>query len=262
MNKFREAYRKASEELPKYILSVEKAQDELHHRRMRHQTQKYWVMRCSMAATVFLLFGAGTVAAKNYRDSVIRVNDTGVTITKQQNIDTSTQFLKIGGVFSTEDDIPEDAVIELLEPQIVEYDSFERFLAEGNVTVAALDEVFSEEGFACERVLVMDQGREVHIDLMNEQRSFSLLQLDYRDAVSYSSSISYMGQSDNERNVINSQGLNYVVFDTLDESGQIEAIHAVISLNGRDLAFTFRGFEEKEIETILENLDLAIYFQD
>ena len=169
--------------------------------------------------------------------------------------------MKIGGVFSTEDDIPEDDVI-VFEPQIVEYDSFEKFKAEGNVAVAALDRVFADEYFTCESVLVMDQGREVHINLMNEQVSFSLLQLDYRDAESYSSSISYMGQSDNERKIMNSQGLNYVVFDTLNESGHTETVHAVISLNGRDLAFTFRGFEEREIERILESLDLTVYFQD
>lgn len=261
MNKFRETYRKASEELPKYIVSAERVQDELHHRKMKRQVRKYWIAKCSMAATVFLLCGAGTVAAKNYRDSVIRVNDTGVTITKQQNMDDSSHFLKIGGVFSTEDDIPEDDVI-VFEPEIVEYDSFAKFMAEENVTVADLGRAFPDSYFTSERVFVMDWGREVHIDLSNEQVSFSLLQFDNRDAESYSSSISYMGQSDNVRNMTNSQGLNYVVFDTLDESGHVETVHAVISLNGRDLAFTFRGFEEREIEKILENLDLTIYFQE
>lgn len=261
MSKFRETYRSALDELPGISLDAQTVQDELRHRRMQKRMRKNLVARGSMAATVFILCGAGTVAAKNYVESVIRVSENGYTITKQQNLESSASFSKIGGVFTGEDVIPEDDVI-LLEPETAEYDSFDKFLAEGNVTVAPLDKVLQDRDFTCESILVIDGGRELHVNLSGEENSFSLFQLDYRGVESYSVAASYVGKSDNERNITNNQGLNYVVFDTLNEAGQTESVHAVISVNGREISITFRGFEKREIDEILKTLDLTIYFQD
>ena len=71
-----------------------------------------------------------------------------------------------------------------------------------------------------------------------------------------------MGQNCNERNFTNSQGLNYKVFDIVDQSGELESVHAVISVNGRDLTVSFGGFEENEIQRILNSLDLTVYFME
>ena len=71
-----------------------------------------------------------------------------------------------------------------------------------------------------------------------------------------------MGRSCNERSFVNSQGLSYVMFDTVDEAGEIQSVHAVISVNGRDLSMSFAGFEEEEIERVLNGLDLTVYYQD
>jgi hypothetical protein len=44
--------------------------------------------------------------------------------------------LKLGGAFSTEDDIPDGDVEEYIEPEIAEYDSLEEFLANEDMVVA------------------------------------------------------------------------------------------------------------------------------
>ena len=115
MDKFQDVYRKASQELPELRMDAEKARDELHHYRMQRQGRKYLLVRGCTAAAVFLLCGAGTVAAKNIRNSIIEVRDSGVTITGTAEPPPSqgaewlpdiASILKEGGVFSIEDDIP------------------------------------------------------------------------------------------------------------------------------------------------------------
>lgn len=130
------------------------------------------------------------------------------------------------------------------------------------MTAAIPDIGQSGQIFTNESVDVLDEGRELHIYVYNETASFLMMQSDNRDWESYSSATSYMGQSGNERSFTNSQGLNYVMFDTLNEKGETDSIHAVISVNGRDLSYTFWGFEEDVIEEILYTLDLTVYFQE
>ena len=100
------------------------------------------------------------------------------------------------------------------------------------------------------------------MDFMNEDAYFSLHQMDNRQYESYSSATAYPGQSCNERSFTNSQGLNYVVFDTVDEAGNLESVHAVISVNGWDLTVSFGGFEQNEIEKVLNGLDLTVYYRE
>ena len=52
------------------------------------------------------------------------------------------------------------------------------------------------------------------------------------------------------------------MFDSVDEEGHTESVHAVVSVNGRDLTITFRGFEEDVIEKTLFSLDLTVYYED
>lgn len=271
MDKFQNAYQQAAEELPEFRMDAAKAQDELHHYKMRKQGRKYLIIRGCTAAAVFLLCGAGTVAAKSIRDSIVKVNENGFTITSagelqkehdEEGIPDLASILKAGGVFSIEDDIPEDAVMEEYEPEVEEYDSLETFLEESEAAIAVPDETLLERTFANERIHVIDSGREIFILLSDENTYFSLSQMDNRDYESYSTGTSYMGESKNERSITNNQGFNYVVFDTVDEAGSIDSVHAVISVNGRDLTLTFRGFEERIIENTLYTLDLSVYFAE
>lgn len=272
MDKFQDAYREAAKELPEFHMDVESVQDEMHHRRMQMQRRKYLVARGCTAAAVLLLCGAGTVAAKSYRDSVVKLSENGFIITsagdgreeltEDQNLPDPASVLNLGGAFSIEEGIPDEEQLEAYEPEIEEYNSIEEFRALSNVTAAIPDIGQSGQIFTNESVDVLDEGRELHIYVYNETASFLMMQSDNRDWESYSSATSYMGQSGNERSFTNSQGLNYVMFDTLNEKGETDSIHAVISVNGRDLSYTFWGFEEDVIEEILYTLDLTVYFQE
>lgn len=86
-------------------------------------------------------------------------------------------------------------------------------------------------------------------------------QWDTRGLVGYASSTAYTGESANQRDVTNSQGLSYVVFDSV-EGGEVISTHAVISANGRELCMDFQGYDETTIETTLNTLDLSVYFAD
>lgn len=101
---------------------------------------------------------------------------------------------------------------------------------------------------------------DVSLHVYNEEYSFSLTQFDNREVESYSTAMSFGGRSTNERNFTSSQGLNYVVFDNLDEQGSVISVCAVVSVNGWDLTLTFRGFDRKTIEKIINSIDLSIYF--
>ncbi len=272
MDKFQDAYREAIKELPEFQMNADCVQDELHHARMRRQRRKYLAARGCAAAALFLLCGVGTVAAKNYRDSIVRVSDNGFVITSagedqeglpdDVDLPDPASILNLGGAFSIEEGIPEGELLEAYEPEIEEYNSIEEFLAGSDVTAAIPDRAMFGEIFTNESVDVIDEGRELHVYLYNEEASFFMMQSDNRDCESYSSATSYMGQSSNERGFTNSQGLQYVMFDTVNEKREIESVHAVISVNGRDLAFTFQGFEEDTIEKLLYTLDLSVYFQN
>lgn len=284
MDKFQDAYREAMEELPKLHMDAGRVQDELHHYKMLRQGRKYLITRGCTAAAVFLLCGVGTVAAKSFRDSIIRVNDNGFVITSENALaETETgkeipdtmavpdamSILRAGGVFSTEDDIPDEELLDEAEvveygPQMDEYDSLAAFFAGSDVAagVPVPDGELLGMEFTNENVHVMDGGKRVFITLCNEDVYFSLTQSDNRGYESYSSATAYMGESRNERIFTNSQGMNYVVIDSVDENEAVISVHAAISVNGRDLTLSFQGFEEVEVEKILYGLDLSVYFQE
>ena len=274
MDKFQEAYREASKELPHLSMSAQQAQDESHHQKMMRQRRSYLITRGCTAAAVFFLCGVGTAAAKNYKESVITVGESGYSITsvqegleslrQQSGLDSladAVSFWKAGGAFSAAESIPEEEVV-CRDLKVVEYDSLDDFLAEGNVMAVVPDRALFGKEFTFENVSVVEEGRSVHINLMGDDCYFSMDQSDNRGFGSYSSATSYGGESRNERHFTNEQGLSYVMFDTVDESGRVESTHGVISVNGWDLAVTFSGFEEKVIEDVLGSLDLTVYYQE
>lgn len=316
MDKFQDAYQEAAKELPKFHMDAEKVQDELHHYKMVKQGRRYLIMKGCTAAAIFLLCGAGTVAAKNFRNSFVRVSDNGFVISSGNTMDQelsgeqglsgdrelsggqepsmevadsrkgvpdTASILKIGGVSSTEGDVPDEAggmeeglsgggessmeeeiSIEEYEPETEEYDSLEDFYAGSDVVVAIPGSELLGMEFTDERVDIIDGGRNVFVILRNEDEDFcfSLTQSDNRGYESYSSATSFMGESRNERRFANSQGLNYVVIDSVDENGEVMSVHAAISVNGRDLTLSFQGFEENVVEKVLYELDLSGYFQE
>ncbi len=309
MDKFRDAYQEACKELPTPSMDVEKIQDGLRHRRLMRKRCRYMITRGCTAAAVVLLCGVGTVAAKNYRNSMIQVYDEGFTVTSIRNTELqeknqgpleyepeTASFLKMGGVFSIEEGIPEEGsglemqalsekkmllgvkngfyegegiteqdtadefeVEYFIEDNCREYDSIEAFRDAENLTAVIPDKALFGQEFTCEEVQVLEDGWHIMVRLSNDDVLFFMSQMDNSDCISYSSGTSYGGHNVNERSFTNSQGLSYVMFDTVDDEGQIIAVHAVISVNGWDLSMTFEGFDESIVQKVLMATDLSAY---
>ena len=172
-------------------------------------------------------------------------------------------FFKIGGVFSIEDGIPEEEIeVEEYEMETEEYDSLEEFWTRSDAAADVPDVTLLGKEFTSERVYVIDGGRDIFITLSNDDVCFSLTQADNRGYESYSSATSFMGESQNERNFVNSEGFSYLVMDSVDEEGAVLSVNAAISVNGRDLTLSFQGFDLAVIEETLYHLDLSVYFQE
>lgn len=274
MDKFGEAYREALETVPGLRMNAEQVQDELHHRRMQRQRRRQMAAKGCTAAAVFLLCSGGVAAAKSYRDSRIEVKENGFVITGSQagldcapmaymadGAEDMTPKLRAGGVSSDGDMIPEAEEDVIYEPEPTEYASLAEFMEKENIIAAIPDRMLLGKDFTEERVIVSEDDRDVYVMLQGEDAGFFLHQLDTRGYEGYSYAASYMGESKNERNYTNRQGLSYVVFDIVDAEGTVQSVHAVISLEGRDLSMDFEGFSEEEIERILNNLDLTVYFE-
>ncbi len=281
MDKFRDAYRQAAERLPKFHMDVSQAGDELHHRRLMLRRRQRLVARgCSVLC---LLCGTG-VAAKNYHDSVIQMRQNGFVITDEENAararsmedsmgaggyalqadglddgggmaDTgvgATRDQEGGGVLSPDD-------VEVIDMEPVEYDSVEAFREQDPTPVAIPSREQFSISFEEEQVLVLEGGRHIYVRYMGEEGYFCLSQQDNREYEGYSSSVAYMGEVANERSYTNRQGVNFTMFDTV-EQGSVDAVHAVVSLNGRDLVMDFKGIAGQEVEKILDTLDMTVYF--
>lgn len=260
MNKFRNAYQKAVDAMPVPQFSADNMQMELHRRRMQEQRRNRMLARGCAAAVIFLLCGVGTATAKNYIGSTIEVGGNGFTMTDSADAGQEGISEMGGGLSLEEIDSEEELIVEETLTEETVYANIEMYQAQSK-TAGKLPELsFLKEIFPDTEVGVLDDDTNVSVRLWTEERFFFLMQFDHREASGYGSATAYTGKSVNERNYINSQGLNYVVFDTMGEDGEIESTHAVISVNGRDLTLDFGGFEEDEIKHILNQLDLTFYF--
>ena len=248
MNDFREDYRQAVRELPKLHMKSECVQDEIHHRKIQQKRRNRNVAKGCTAAAVLLLFGAGTVAAKGYMNAVIEVRDSGYTVTGGENLET-TLAARSGN---------EEAGIS----ESREYEDFQDFLEHSSVINKIPDISFLEPEVEGACVSVIDDSMMTSVMVIAEGKYFSLMQNDYRGVESYSSATGYTGRTENESSYINAQGLSYTLFDTVDDDGQVEATHAVIAVEGRELSMSFHGFEAETIEKILADLDLTVYFAE
>lgn len=277
MRKFQDAYREAMEELPQLSLDASQLMEGEWKSSFGKEKEGSFVSRhkalarVAAAAAIFLLCGAGTVTAVNYHKSSIQVKENGYSVVSEgMQIYQTEEGLNEGqarmlpgndgGMDAGEMDT-EVPSMELEAFETVEYTSLDEFLAKEDVTIAIPDPDWLGTAFDTQEIYVMEEGDHIMVSLMGEGKSFFLGQQDVRDYEGYASSTAYMGESVNERNFTNSQGLSYVVFDTM-EDGVITSTHAVISVNGRDLSMDFYGYEEAVIEKVLQQLDLSVYFRD
>lgn len=288
MRKFQDAYQDAIDELPKYHIDVDAvlAANNRAEMTLRQKSGQGGYKRAlklaATAAALFLLCGVGSATAINYQKSKITVGNTGYSVTSEGVmvvsedefvIDITDEERGDGAGNSREKAAAGEAsavaetyaAAEVLEakiaPEPVSYDSVEAFRASEAITVAIPDSELLGMEFEIQNIMVMEDFHSLMVRLQSDEQIFALRQQDNREHEQYASSTTYMGESVNERNLINEQGLSYVVFDTMEE-GEIVATHAVISVNGRDLTLDFYGFGQESVEKVLTQLDLSIYFQD
>lgn len=278
MNKFREEYKRAVEELPQLHMDAGRVQDELHHRRMRERRRRLLAVRGCTAAAVFLFLGAGTVAAKNYWNTVLEMRGNGYTITgmpageepmaarmlPEEGEAGISSFRAADSGGGAEDAVQSDdeCLVEEIALEEWEFESCQDFLENSPFTGLIPDISVLKEEFAGETVFVMKDEMTVFVRVTAEGKYFCLRQSDFRQTQGFSTSSAYAGETVNQRNHTNYQGLSYLVFDTMGEGNSIEATHAVIMTEGRELSMDFYGFEPETIERILTDLDLSVYFSD
>lgn len=270
MDKFRKEYSRAVDELPEFHMDAGKMQDELHHRRMRRVYRNRLAAKgCTAAAALVLLCGAGTAAAKNYGGGVIEIQDNGYTVTDSGMEKGSGNDLAARGR-SVEEDygieaLSEDGMEEYaLETEVIEereFGSLQEFLEDSAAEKIPDISLLAVE-FQNESIGVLENGMMLCVRVSTEEKFFMLNQFDHRDCDGFASSTAYPGQTVNQRNYTNFQGLSYIVFDTIGEDGRVESTHAVISVEGRELSMDFLGFETESVERVLSELDLTVYFSD
>lgn len=154
------------------------------------------------------------------------------------------------------------AVLECKKVEIKTYDSIEEFYQQEDIIIAMPNIEWLGEESEIENVnmIVSEDSREVSLNVyfLSEEKIFSLTQQDNRGIQNYASFYDYMGDAVNERSYCNSQGFEYRIFDSV-EDGEVIAVHAAISVNGRDITIDFFDFEEETVKKVLEQLDLSIY---
>lgn len=263
MRNFREAYRDSMKELPEFHMEAGDIQDEIRHasfvRRNAAAARHRILARGVTAAALFLVCGVGTVTAMNYRSGIIEVRGNGYSVVSEGTQIVSCDEEGEEVPVCTEEEAVYEEIVECCEPET--YDSLESFYAAEDIAAAIPDPQWFDTSFDSQQVMVMEQGEHIMISFSGENASFHMSQWDTRGYEGYASSTAYMGESVNERSFINNQGLDYVMFDTV-EDGEITSTHAVISVNGRNLSLDFYGFEEAAIESILNKLDLSVYFRE
>ena len=147
----------------------------------------------------------------------------------------------------------------LIEERV--YDSVEAFRKAEDVVIAIPQVEWLGEADDLERqeVSVTDAISMVHVTLDFGEKQFFMRQADNRDYPNYASSVVFMGDAANKRQVMNEQGLEYQVFDSMAD-GEILSTHAAMSVNGRDLTLSFWGYKSEEVDAVLKQLDVSIYF--
>lgn len=296
MRNFRDAYKHAVDELPKYHIDAGKVQDELHHHRMMAARRRKAFVSAAAAVCVFLICGVGTATAMNYYSSTIKVREHGFSIVGKDAVILSeedscgTEAYENGaftgnqqeaaaaegkaadgpallgimdsGIASQSEEASSDmpVKVEAVVEEAAEYASIEEFRAAEDITIAIpeISWLGNPEQIESQYVRVVGAPPRVMINIRWEDTSFYMSQDDNRDNGNYASSRTYPGDVVNERMYANGQGMSYTVFDT-QEDGEITATHAAVSVNGRDIMLDFYGYREETVNGVLKQLDLSVY---
>ena len=262
MRSFKEEYQREMDFAGTFRLDVKQVSDEIHHHKLKRAHRRRIMMSAASAAAVFLLVG-GMATAMSYGSSIIRVRDNGFSITsenaqatEEEDIEQAPLLAKNGSRGAVEP-VEECSIREM---GAREYKSLQDFQTESGIIVPVPDLQLVGGDTAEQIIHVFDN--QVHICIQDDQeRSFTILQVDHRNDMAYAAASAYSGEAANERNYTTAQGYTYKVIDIMD-GDELTNIECAVSLYGRDLMVGFYGYTEEEAYSVLRTIDLGLYIKD
>ena len=268
MRNFRKEYQEAMKRVPACSVNAEESSLEENHRRMQSAVRRKVMSAMAAAAGFLMLCSVGTVTAVHFHSSRIEVRDNGFSFSGEHSVQEA--MLTRAQMTSQREESTEDmavepdditGMVEVLSSERV-YHSVSEFVQSEEI-VMAIPEIsrLDENTPDILEISVEDMMSRVRVHVAFGEKIFSMTQADNRGVEGYASSSVFMGNMVNQRELINDQGFVYQMFDS-EEDGEKISTHAAISLNGRDLILNFWRFEEQEIDTILKQLDVTIYFKE
>lgn len=263
MRSFKEEYKGEMDRAGTFHPDVNKVLDEFQRYRKKRDRGRRIMISAASAATLFLLVG-GMAAAMNYGGGFIHVRDNGFSITSEnaQAMDSggdrqpplSKERSRAAGAEPTEQ-------CYSLEIQAQEYDSLKEFDERSGVIMPLPDLQLVGGDDAKQYIHVLDSQVYVRIQDDDQDRYFSLVQMDHRNDLAYAAASAYSGVAENERNYTTAQGYTYKVIDLM-EGDELLSIECAISLYGRDILAGFFGYTQEEAYAVLESIDLGIYINE
>lgn len=264
MRSFKEEYKREMDRAGTFHPDVNKVLDEFQRYRKKRDRGRRIMISAASAATLFLLVG-GMAAAMNFGGGLIRVRDNGFSITSenpqamdsgggQQRPPLSKERSRVAGTEPAEQ-------CEIHEIQAQEYDSLEDFNERSGIIMPLPDLQLVGGDDTKQYIHVLDSQVYVRIQDDDQDRYFSLVQMDHRNDLAYAAASAYSGVAENERNYTTAQGYTYKVIDLM-EGDELLSIECAISLYGRDILAGFFGYTQEEVYAVLESIDLGIYINE
>lgn len=262
MRSFKEEYQREMDRVGTFHLDVKQVSDEIHHHKLKGIRRRRVMISAASAAAVFLLIG-GMATAMSYGSGLIRVRDNGFSITSENakaaaGGDIGQTPMSARGRQGRVAEPVEQCSIREIEAR--EYERLQDFQTESDIIVPVPDLQLVGGDAAEQRIHVVDN--QVYIRIQDEQeRAFTILQMDHRNDMAYAASSAYSGEAVNERSYTTAQGYTYKVIDIMD-GNELVNIECAVSLYGRDLLVGFYGYTQEEAYDILKSIDLGVYIKD
>ena len=296
---FKEEYSKAMQELPEFHMDAGQVRSKAHYAGMVKARRRKMLIPAVSAACVFLLCSVGTAVAMNYQSSRIEVERNGFSFLGQgsNTVDEGARrtakdaAYEAGLQSAAREAAPEDemqgaakgtvpdagtqgAVTEAVTDELevarivaevedtdVTYDSIEDFKSCEDMIIAIPEVEWLGDPDALEEQHVTVNQIHVMVSLSFGEKTFFMSQADNREYPNYAFSSVFMGEAANERTLTSEQGMTYTLFDSV-EGNEVVSTHAALSANGRDIIYTFSGYKSEEVDAVLKQLDVSIYFRE